>query len=322
MGQTLSQALPASPKVTEKTVPNQSGKVVLVTGGTGGIGRCLAGILYNAGARVWITGRSDAKGVAVVAEIRKQYPTSTGDILFLRLDYNDLATVKKSAQDFLVRESRLNVLFNNAGIMFPPKGAVTAQGYDQQFGTNALATFLFTKLVTPLIQATAKTAPSGESRIVWVSSSMADFQAPNGGVELDNLNYKSPRSEWVRYGISKAALMLYAAEAHRRLAADNITNVVLDPGVVKSDLLRDAPSWFQGFARMQRHDTIYGAYTELFAGFSADIKGKEYPYVIPWGRIVPLRKDIAASAKPKSQGGTGVATEFWDWTEREVAKYV
>lgn len=223
--------------------------------------------------------------------------------------------------------------------MFPPKGAVTAQGYDQQFGTNALATFLFTKLVTPLIQATAKTAPSGESRIVWVSSSMADFQAPNGGVELDNLNYKSPRSEWVRYGISKAALMLYAAEAHRRLAADNITNVVLDPGVVKSDLLRDAPSWFQGFARMQRHDTIYGAYTELFAGFSADIKGKEYPYgwtpddlnrvsladassVIPWGRIVPLRKDIAASAKPKSQGGTGVATEFWDWTEREVAKYV
>jgi retinol dehydrogenase 12 len=88
--------------------------------------------------------------------------------VFLRLDLDDLTTIKKSAEEFLAKETRLDVLWNNAGVMIPPQGSKTKQGYELQLGTNNVAPFLFTKFLTPLLVETAKSATKGSVRVLWV----------------------------------------------------------------------------------------------------------------------------------------------------------
>jgi NAD(P)-dependent dehydrogenase (short-subunit alcohol dehydrogenase family) len=87
-------------------------------------------------------------------------------------------------------EDRLHVLWNNAGVMVPPQGSQTKQGYEQQLGTNNLAPFLFTKLLAPVLKATALTEPVGSDRGVWVATSAAANFAPRGGVVMSNLSYE------------------------------------------------------------------------------------------------------------------------------------
>jgi retinol dehydrogenase-12 len=77
-------------------------------------------------------------------------------LAFLRLDLADLTTIKASAEEFLSKETKLHVLFNNAGVMCPPQGSKTPQGYELQLGTNNIGTFMFTKLLTPILNATAR----------------------------------------------------------------------------------------------------------------------------------------------------------------------
>lgn len=164
-----------------------------MTGATGGIGLELAQILYQKNAKVYIAGRSAAKAETAIARLKKNYPHSTGSLISLKLDLNDLTTVKASVEHFLSQESRLDVLWNNAGVMVPPQGSLTAQGYELQLGTNCVAPFLFTKLLTPILVETAKTAVAGSVRVVWVSSSAAQRFSPAGGIEIDNLDYHEER---------------------------------------------------------------------------------------------------------------------------------
>lgn len=201
-------------------------QVFIVTGASSGVGKELAAILFSHNAKVYAAGRSEEKGNAAIEEIKTRFPSSEGQIIFLYLDLNDLSTIQKSANDFLSKESRLDVLWNNAGVMVPPQGSKTKQGYELQIGTNCLAPFLFTKLLTPTLIATAKTGPPGSVRIIWVSSSMAENMSPKGGVEMDNLDYKKDKIVWHKYGVSKAGNYLQATEYARRHESDGIVSVV------------------------------------------------------------------------------------------------
>lgn len=104
-------------------------QVFIITGGTGGIGLELAQILYRKNGKVCITGRSSSvdKAAKIISEVKARYTASTGELWFLSLDLNDLTTIKTSAEQFLVRASRLDVLWNNAGVMIPPSGSKTTQ---------------------------------------------------------------------------------------------------------------------------------------------------------------------------------------------------
>lgn len=166
----------------------------MITGATSGIGRELAQILFAANATVWIVGRSKSKISETTNAIRKHAPQSKGKLESLLVDFNDLRTIKSAVDDFLTRGgSRIDVLWNNAGIMIPPKGTVTTQEYEAQLGVNVLAPFLFTKLLTETLVKTATS--SGKSvRVVWVSSSAAARFSPPGGVEMAKLKSKSSGS--------------------------------------------------------------------------------------------------------------------------------
>lgn len=131
-------------------------------------------------------------------------------------------------KDFRQRASRLDVLWNNAGIMIPPKGTVTKQGYEAQLGVNVLAPFLFTKLLTDiLISSAASSGQRNTTRIVWISSSAAGKFAPPNGVSLNALDNKTNEfSQWANYGMSKAASILLSREFARQNGNSGIVSVV------------------------------------------------------------------------------------------------
>jgi NAD(P)-dependent dehydrogenase (short-subunit alcohol dehydrogenase family) len=201
-------------------------KVFLITGATSGIGAELAKILYAKNATVWIAARSRTKIEATIKTITNAHPTSRGVLKSITVDFNDMTTIKPAVNTFLANASRLDVLWNNAGIMIPPAGTVTRQGYEAQLGVNALAHFLFTKLLTPILLKTAELSPKNSTRIVWVSSSAAANFAPPGGVDMSNLGYQKDRGQWYKYGTSKAAAILYASEFANRHNGSGVISLV------------------------------------------------------------------------------------------------
>lgn len=201
-------------------------QVFIVTGSSSGVGKELAQILYAHDAKVYVAARSKEKAGQVMEEIRTNFPSSKGELIYLHLDLEDLSTIKASAEEFLGKENRLDVLWNNAAVMNTPAGSKTKQGYELQLGTNNIGPFLFTRLLTPVLVETAKTAPKGSVRVVWVSSSAAEVIAPVGGVDMNNLDYKKDLSGWMKYGVSKGGNILHSNEFAKRHEEDGIISVV------------------------------------------------------------------------------------------------
>lgn len=311
---------PSPAVLTEKNFPDQHGKVFMITGATSGIGQELAKILYGANATVWIVARSKQKAEETVAAIGQAHPGSKGRMEVLIADFNDLHTIRPAAEEFLQRESRLDVLWNNAGIMIPPKGTVTAQGYEAQLGVNNLGPFLFTKLLTPLIIKTAQESPANSVRVVWVSSSAAEHFSPPGGVEMDKLTMAAGKdySQWQRYGASKAGDIYQSAEYARRYGPEKVTSVALDPGNLDTNLYKDMGRVLHFISKLiALKPVIYGAYTELFGGLSIEVKNGDW--VEPFGKVSQPREDIREGCKSGLDGGSGRAREFWEWCERETS---
>jgi retinol dehydrogenase-12 len=191
-------------------------------------------------------------------------------LIFLELDLADLTTIKASAEKFLSNETKLHVLFNNAGVMCPAQGSKTPQGYELQLGTNNVGTFMFTKLLTPILLATARKEPPSTVRVVWVASSATELGSPTpGGLLMENLDYHNDKLAMVKYAISKVGNYFHATEFAKRHEADGVVSVALNPGMLASDLYRHQSPYFAFFLRrVVLHPPIFGAYTELFAGLS------------------------------------------------------
>jgi NAD(P)-dependent dehydrogenase (short-subunit alcohol dehydrogenase family) len=201
--------------------------VFIVTGASAGVGEKLAEILYQKNAKVYLATRSAEKTARVITRIQTAYPSSAGSLVFLQLDLADLTKIKAAATTFLAQETRLDVLWLNAGVMIPPAGSKTVQGWELQLGTNNLGHFLFAKLLHPVLVQTAATAPAGSVRVVWVSSSAAELFAPKPPIDFANINYeRKSESAWATYGRSKAGNVLHASEYARRAKEDGIVSVV------------------------------------------------------------------------------------------------
>lgn len=201
-------------------------QVCIVTGANTGVGKEVAQILYSKNATVYATSRSEEKGRLAISAIKEAVPNSTGKLDLLTLDLADLTTIKPAADAFLAKETQLHLLINNAGVMMPPQGSKTAQGYELQLGTNCVGPFLFTKLLTPTLVQTAKTAPKDSCRVVWVSSSAAEVLSPNPAIEVDNLDYSRDRIKEFKYGISKAGNYFHSTEFAKRHKADGVISLV------------------------------------------------------------------------------------------------
>ncbi|KAK4192834.1 putative short-chain dehydrogenase [Podospora australis] len=326
------QFFPPKPGFTEKDVADLGGKVYIVTGATSGIGKELARLLFSRNAKVYAAARNKTKAEQAVAEIEKACPNSKGKLVFLALDLEDLSAIKRSAGEFLAKETRLDVLFNNAGINSPtPTPSYSPQGHEQNMAVNCLGPQLFTKLLTPILQSTAVASSSNSKdsvRVVWLSSYGKEmFAVPKIGVALENLDYhdldpkKAGPDE--RYCASKVGAWAQAVEYGKRVP--EVVSVPLNPGNLKSELFKDRDMKIRILAKLAGYPVVNGAYTQLYAGLSREVTrealGREN-WVIPFGRIWPIRPDLKEAVKTKAEGGTGGTEAFWEWCEERVKEYV
>ncbi|KAF2442378.1 NAD(P)-binding protein [Karstenula rhodostoma CBS 690.94] len=306
-----------TPSFTEREFGSLEGTVTILTGGYAGIGLQLAHILYAANATLYIAGRSQEKANKALDELRSAHPHSTGRVEFLQLDLADLTSIKPAVQTFLAREDRLDVLVNNAGVMWPPPGSVSAQGYELQTATNVYGPFLLTRLLRGVLERTAGEKDGGEVRVCWAGSIGVELAAPRGNVVFEAREGGEVIQEGLdkmgMYGMSKCANVMLGVEGARRDAADDIVHVSFNPGNLYSELQRHA-SWFEYFAlKAILYPTKFGAYTELFAGWSPEItKAMNGCYVVPWGQIGTYNVGMERSMMRKEDGGEGKAEKLWE----------
>jgi len=322
MGVMFSQFFPPHPTLTEANLPSQKGKVFIVTGGASGVGFELCTILYKAGGKVYLAGRSEANAQSAISKIKALPATSHGELVFLPLSLDDLTTIKPAVEAFTALESRLDVLFNNAGVSMPPVGSVSAQGHELQMATNCLGPYLLTQLLLPTLLSTAKTASPAAVRVIWTSSIVVDLSAPKGGIDISDLTSPPPHPQ-KNYITSKTGNWFLASALAAQVGSEGILSVTQSPGNLKTALLRHTPWILRFMTAPLLYDAKMGAYTELWAGLSEELGIEDGgKYVLPWGRVHPSpRPDLLAALKTKEDGGTGVAALFVDYCENQTAEF-
>ena len=325
MGGILTQLRPPKPTFTETNVPSLAGRVFIVTGGNDGIGFELVKMLYAKGGTVYIASRNEKKIDAAIRAIQSLYSSdSTGSLQSLHIDLADLSTVAPAVSKFLKQESRLDILFNNAGISTAPVGSVSMQGHEAHLATNCLGPYLLTTLLIPILSKTASISPPGTVRVVFTTSGIVDLKAPKGGMIMSDVSAgKQSDDVTFNYAVSKTGNWFLASELDKRFRSAGILAVAQSPGTIRTKGWNNAPSLMKFLMAPFLYEPKMGAYTELWVGLSPVVQMDDGGrFAIPWGRWHPsLREDILVSLKTKEDGGTGVADEFWKWCETQVKEY-
>ena len=241
-----------------------AGQTVLVTGGTGGIGRATATGLAAMGARVGITGRDTARTRAAAADIAAASGNPAVDPF--PADMSSQAEVRRLADAVLAAYPRLDVLVNNVGGLWATRH-VTADGLEHTFAVNHLAPFLLTGLLVGRLQASAP------ARIVTVSSGAHT----TGTINFDDLQGERRYSGNQAYGQSKLANLLFTHELARRLHGTGVTATALHPGVIRTRFAAEDPSpaWkvFLPLVRLFLKTPTKGAATSIYLASSPEVEG-------------------------------------------------
>lgn len=251
-----------SSKWTTANIPDQSGKVAIVTGANSGIGYETAKALAAKGATVIMACRNLEKAHAAADKIKRDVPGAKLDII--QLDLADLAAVREFAAQFQARYDQLNLLINNAGIMFPPF-TETKDGFEVQFGANHLGHFALTGLLLDTLLVT-----SG-ARVVNVSS-MAHRM---GKIDFDNLNAEKGYNPSAAYAQSKLANLLFSLELNRQFEAHGLDLMAVSahPGWTATNLQRGLMATA---TRIVGQSAPMGALPTLRAATDPNVRPNEY----------------------------------------------
>jgi NAD(P)-dependent dehydrogenase (short-subunit alcohol dehydrogenase family) len=216
-----------SGKWTAQDVPDQHGRVAVITGASSGIGLETAKVLAARGAAVVLAGRNPARTATAADQVRTAVPGARVETV--DLDLASLDSVRKAAADISARFPGLDLLINNAGVMVPPYG-LTKDGFELQFGTNHLGHFALTGLLLPAML----TVPG--SRVVTVSSNGHRW----GRMNFDDLMSAKHYQKSAAYGRSKLANLMFTYELQRRLTAarEGTLATAAHPGTARTELTR------------------------------------------------------------------------------------
>ncbi|KAH9973112.1 NAD-P-binding protein [Lactifluus volemus] len=305
----IQQSFPPKPTWGPQDIPDLTGKVVIVTGGNAGVGKETMKELLNHNAKVYLAARSAAKANAAIAELKD---VTGKEAIFLQLDLADITAVRRSAEEFLSKESQLHILVNNAGVMTTPMEDTTVQNYDMQFGTNVIGHWLFTILLLPaLFAATDASLTHEKARIVTVSSSAHYF---TNGLDFDAFADGPQRkkySPWDLYHKSKLGNVVVARELARRYG-DKVVSTSVNPGNIRTDLQRNMPRWQFFILNWVLYPVSYGALTQLYCATSPTAGDANGGFFIPWAR----------QGKPnKVVEDLQLGEKLWKWLEEETKKY-
>jgi NAD(P)-dependent dehydrogenase (short-subunit alcohol dehydrogenase family) len=300
---------------TTSSIPDQSGKLAIITGATGGLGFETALGLVEAGAEVILAGRNPAKGRQAEALIRQKYKNAK--VRFELADMANLTSIKNCADRMLTEGRPIDILVNNAGIMAPHNRGTTVDGFELQLGTNYLSHFALTARLLPLLSA-------AKARVVQLSS----FGHRTGTIQLDDLNYEQGYNPFPVYSQSKLAMLMFALELDRRSKAKGwgLTSVAAHPGFARTDLFANGPApeaniFFRTIIPVAKllmgQSAAAGALPTLMAATMPGVKGgqyfgpqgfKEFKGPPGPGKIEPraLDADVASKLWIVSESLTGV----------------
>lgn len=299
----------------DRDIPDLAGKVIIVTGGSSGLGKESAlQLAKHNPAAIYLTARTKGRADAAIKEIEAAVPAAKDKIKFLELDLGSLASVKKAADTFTRESDRLDILMNNAGLMATPPG-LTTDGYEVQFGSNYMGPALLTKLLLPTLEKTAA-QEGGDARIINLSSELFK-QAPKEGLVLSKS--KTPLEEisgLARYGHSKLADYYHT----RTLAQQypKIKVVAIHPGVVNTGLfddLRKRRPWLGGMISIIGSifltDVHAGARAQLWASTTDRKNVRSGGFYNP--KLTEYKEAILSDDK--------AAAALEEWTEKELASH-
>lgn len=285
-------------------VPDQSGRVAIVTGANSGLGYDTAAVLADNGAHVVLAVRDLDKGRQAVDRIKSTSPNA--DVTLQELDLSSLSSVRKAAGELRAAYPRIDLLINNAGVMYVPRRETTEDGFEMQFGTNHLGHFALTGLLLENL------LPVGGSRVVTVSSvghrllARIHFEDPH-------LQRKYNRVE--AYGQSKLANLLFTYELARRLKAKAAPTIAVaaHPGLSDTELMRHLPDFIPDIIwKIVTQPADMGALPTLRAATDPGVQGGQYYGPDGIGEFRGHPKLVASSAQSHNED---IQRRLWSMSE-------
>jgi NAD(P)-dependent dehydrogenase (short-subunit alcohol dehydrogenase family) len=292
-------------------IPDQAGRLAIVTGANSGTGKEAARRLAEADADVVLAVRTVAKGEQAREEILARHPQAR--LRVRRVDLADLASIREFADGLAAEGRPVDLLLNNAGVMAVPTRMATADGFELQFGSNFLGPFALTVRLLPLLLA----APA--PRVATMSSGMANI----GRIHFDDLQYSRHYRAWPAYAQSKLADLLMT-EHLAVLATErgwNLRSTAAHPGFTRTNLQtsgpnlgRDKPRWSPLESSLLPSQGVEtGAEPMLHAATSPDaVNGGYYG---PGGRFGLVGPTVTARV-PRRARDAATAERLWAEAER------
>ncbi len=300
---------------TAADMPDLTGRTAVVTGANSGLGLITARELARAGAEVVLACRNAEKGRAALEQVTAA--ASGRPPQLESLDLADLGSVREFAGRVGAMWPGLDLLINNAGVMAPPRRE-TVDGFESQFGTNHLGHFALTGRLLEVLCATA------DPRVVTLSSGAHRM----GRIRFDDLQYRRRYNNWLAYGQSKLANLMFGLELARRAAAAGspLRSLIAHPGYSATNLQFAGPAhvWerapmavmnrvYAQSAEMGALPTLFAAVTDLpsgtFVGPDGLFEGRGHPHVVT-GAGRAYDEEAAARLWAASEELTGVTFEF------------
>jgi len=292
-------------KWTTSDIPDQTGRTAIVTGANTGLGFQTVTALAAHGARVVLAVRNLEKGKDAVQKIAAASPGAA--VTLQELDLTSLSSVRAAADELRSKHDGIDLLINNAGVMFTPK-SITKDGFELQFGTNHLGHFALTGLLLDRL------LPTQGSRVVTVSSVGHRIRA---AIHFDDLQWERSYSRVGAYGQSKLANLLFTYELQRRLAPRGTTiAAAAHPGGSNTELMRNMPApqrvataamapLFQG--------ADIGALPTLRAATDPDVHGGQYFGPDGFGQMRGYPKVVSSSNQSHDES---LQRRLWEVSEK------
>ncbi|WP_102418872.1 SDR family NAD(P)-dependent oxidoreductase [Mycobacterium sp. 4858] len=293
-------------KWTAADIPDQTGRVAVITGANTGLGYETAAALADHGARVVLAVRNLDKGKDAAARIAAKSPHA--DVALQELDLTSLDSVRAAAQQLKADYDRIDLLINNAGVMYTPK-ETTKDGFEMQFGTNHLGHFALTGLLLERL------LPVAGSRVVTVSSMGHRILAD---IHFDDLQWERSYNRVAAYGQAKLANLLFTYELQRKLAPHGTTiAAAAHPGGSNTELGRYTPTALRPlvnvFFSVIAQDAAMGALPTLRAATDPGVLGGQYYGPDGFGEVRGYPKLVASSEKSHD---SALQRRLWEVSEQ------
>lgn len=291
-------------KWTVADIPDQSGRTAIVTGANSGLGYDTAAALAGAGATVVLAVRNLDKGNEALDRIKRSNPEAAVSVQ--ALDLSSLDSVRRAADELRAAHPRIDLLINNAGVMYVPTRETTEDGFEMQFGTNHLGHFALTGLLLDNLRSVEG------SRVVTVSSVGHRIMAR---IRFEDPHFETGYNRVQAYGQSKLANLLFTFELQRRLAAAGAPTIATaaHPGFSDTELMRYIPVFVPDIVwKIFTQPADKGALPTLRAATDPNAQGGQYYGPDGIGEVKGHPKLVASSAQSRDQD---IQRRLWNMSE-------